>query len=145
MSQLSTFFKEADSATGVFYPKNHLVAVFVDSAEAGKAKLSLRDAGRLDEDVIIASGEEVVRYAEAQGLDEGLWGKLMTEVSRTIGTEAAYSDEDLAAAKAGAAFVAVLCPNEEVKVKAWKALEASHPLSARYYSVGGIEHLAGDL
>jgi hypothetical protein len=68
----------------------------------------------------------------------------MTELSRRIGTEAAYADQDLAAAKAGAAFVAVHCPTQKIKAEAWKSLETRHPLVARYYSFGGIEHMAGD-
>jgi len=32
----------------------------------------------------------------------------------------------------------------EEKVAAWKCLEPTHPMVARYYSLGGIEHLAGE-
>ena len=69
---------------------------------------------------------------------------MMTELSRVFGTEALYADKDLAAAKKGAAFLAVYCPTEEVKSEAWKFLEPTHPLVARYYSSGGIEHFVGE-
>ena len=141
MSRLSTFFKDAGSGFGVFYPKYYLLAVFPNLADAGRAKEELNHAGRVDEDVISASGEEVVHFAEEHLLKDGLWGVLMTELSRIIGAEAAYADKDLAAAKKGAGFVAVYCPTEKVKTEAWKVLEPRHPLVARYYSFGGIEHL----
>jgi len=144
MSRLSTFFKDKDIEFGVFYPKHCLLAVFENLAEADRAREELTHAGLVGEDVISVSGEEVVDFAEDHLLQDGLWGVLMTELSRTIGTEALYADKDLAAAKKGAAFVAVHCPTEEIKTKAWKSLDPRHPLVARYYSFGGIEHLAGE-
>ncbi|MCU1337588.1 MAG: hypothetical protein JWO19_3169 [Bryobacterales bacterium] len=144
MSRISTFFKGADVEFGVFYPKHCLLAVFENLAEADRAKEELAHAGFGGENVISVSGEEVVRFAEDQLLKDGLWGVMMTELSRIFGTEAVYADQDLAAAKKGAAFLAVHCPTEEVKAQAWKSLEPRHPVVARYYSFGGIEHLAGE-
>ena len=144
MSQLSTFFKDADVEFGVFYPKHCLLAVFENLAEADRAREGLTRSGRVRDDVISVSGEEVVRFAEDHLLKDGLWGVMMTELSRMFGTEAVYADKDLAAAKRGAAFLAVHCANEAVKTEVWKSLEPRHPLVARYYSFGGIEHLAGE-
>lgn len=144
MSRLSTFFQGSDVEFGVFYPKHCLLAVFENSAEADRAKKGLIGAGFALENVISVSGEEVVRFAKDHLLKDGLWGLMMTELSRIFGTEAVYADKDLAAAKKGAAFVAVYCPTAEVKTAAWKALQPRHPIVARYYSFGGIEHLAGE-
>jgi hypothetical protein len=144
MSRLSTFFKDGDTEFGVFYPNHYLLAVFGNLAEANGAKEELSHSGRAEEDVISVSGEEVVHFAEEHLLKDGLWGILMTKLSAAIGTEATYADMDLAAARKGAAFVAVHCPSEKVKTEAWKFLEPRHPLVARYYSFGGIEHLAGE-
>ena len=144
MSRLSTFFNDGDTEFGVFYPNHHLVAVFSNLVDADRAKQELGDAGCLDEDVISVSGEEAIHYADEHLFRDGLWGMLMTELSRLIGTEAAYADDDLAAARRGAAFIAVRCPNEKVKTKAWKVLEPRQPVVARYYSFGGIEHLVGE-
>lgn len=145
MNPLSEFFKETSNETGVFYPNHYLVAVFRDFTEAETAQQDLTSAGFLSENVIAVPGEEVVRFAESHLLKDGLWGVLMREVSRSIGTEAAYADRDLAAAKSGAAFVAVRCSDEKLKDKAWRSLEPRRPLAARYYSSGGIEHLTGEL
>ena len=144
MSRLSTFFKDADTEFGVFYPKHYLLAAFPDFADADEARVKLIRSGRLEEDVISVPGEEVVRFAEDHLLKDGLWGAMMTELSRTFGTEALYADKDLAAARKGAGFVAVHCLTDDAKSEAWKTLEPTHPLVARYYSFGGIEHFVGD-
>ncbi|MEQ1946092.1 MAG: hypothetical protein ABL995_02820 [Bryobacteraceae bacterium] len=144
MSRLETFFEGGDTELGVFYPNHYLLAVFTDVAEANRAKEDLKRAGRAEEDVISASGEEVVDFAADHVLKDGLWGWLMTGASRLFGTEAVYADKDLAAAHRGAAFLAVHCPTELSKVEAWNRLEARTPIVARYYSSTGIEHLAGE-
>ena len=144
MSRLSTFFNNADVEFGVFYPKHCLLALFDNIAEADRAKEGLAQARGVGDDAIAVSGEEVVRFAEDHLLKDGLWGVMMTELSRLFGTEALYADRDLAAAKKGAAFLAVHCPSEAVKTEVWKSLEPRHPVVARYYSFGGIEHLAGE-
>ncbi len=144
MSQLSTFFRDKDVEFGVFYPKHCLLAVFENIEDANGAKKRLTNDGFANNAVISVAGEEVVHFAEDHVLKDGLWGVLMTELSRTFGTEALYADKDLAAARKGAAFVAVHCPSEKVKTAAWKAIEPTRPVVARYYSLGGIEHLTGE-
>ncbi len=146
MSRLTTFFRGADTAFGVFFPKHHGLAVFPNFADANGAKAELHLAGYgVEGDVIAATGEEVVQFADEHLHKDGLWGLLMTELSRTIGTEAAYADNDLAAAKRGEAFVAVRCPTEKARSEAWRVLEPRRPLVARYYFSGGIEHMAGEI
>ena len=144
MNRLSTFFKGADTHFGVFYPRHYLLASFPNRAEADRATEKLRFAGCGDEDVISVSGEEVVHFAEDHCLKDGLWGALMTQLSRMFGTEAVYADNDLAMAKKGAAFIAVHCPTEQIKTDVWRLIETIHPLVARYYQFGGIEHFVGE-
>jgi hypothetical protein len=147
MSRLSTFFKGDETKFGIFYPKHCLLAIFPNIEEAEHAKLELNRAGGRNEDAISASGEEVVQFAEEHLIKDGLWGALMRELSRLSGTDESFADEDLEAAKKGAAFVAVHCPTQELKTEAWKVLEPTHPFVARYYAFGGIfdgvEHLTG--
>lgn len=144
MSRLTTFFKDTDTAFGVFFPHHFLLATFPAFADACAAKSELHLAGFLDEDVVTAKGDEVVQFAGEHLRKDGLWGVLMTELSRTFGTEAAYADRDLEAARQGKAFLAVYCSGEPGKLMAWKVIEPKRPLVARYYSAGGIEHLAGE-
>src|ERR1700720_2218787 len=97
MCRLTTFFKDADVEFGVFYPKHCLLAVFENVRDAEGAKQGLTNAGC--NDVISVSGEEVVNFANDHVLKDGIWGALMTELSRVFATEAVYADKDLAAAK----------------------------------------------
>ena len=53
----------------------------------------------------------------------------------TVGTEEAYADKDLKAAKNGAAFIAVHCPSEKIKTHVWRLLETINPLVARYLPI----------
>ena len=46
-------------------------------------------------------------------------------------------------AKQGAAVLAVHCPDERTRKTAWRLIAPTDPLTARHYSIGGIEHLAG--
>ena len=144
MSRLQDFFHGDDTQFGIFYPNHYILAAFLNLTDAYNAKDRLRQAGHVEEDVIAVSGEEVVQFAEDHWLNDGLWGTLVSSISRLIGTEVVYADKDLAAAKDGAAFVAVFCPTDPLKMKAWKVLEPLHPLAARFYQFGGIEHLTGE-
>ena len=140
MSKLSVFFQDSSTQVDTFYPGQCLVAVFPDLAAAERARKSLHDAGSHLE-VVSASGDELLQFAESQRLNTGLWGTLMTELSRGLGTGAMYSDQDLDAASKGAGFVVVHCPTDEVKAGVWTLLKPTNPLAARYYGAGGIEHL----
>jgi hypothetical protein len=144
MSRLAAFFQDTDTKFGIFYPEHHLLSAFPNFEDAESAKKALMTSGWDSADIISVPGEEVVYFAEEYLLKHGLWGLLMTQLSRAIGTEAPYADADLAAAKKGAAFLAVHCPTDEDKAAAWKVLKPTHPLVARYYSGSGIEHLAGE-
>jgi hypothetical protein len=144
MTRLNEFFHGEDTQLGVFYPSHHILAAFPNLADADHARESLRNSGIAPNDVIAVSGGEVVDFAEEHWLRDGAWGVLLSSLSRMIGTEVLYADTDLAAAKKGAAFVAVHCPTEKEKDDAWGVLLPTHPLVARYYSWNGIEHLTGE-
>ncbi|SRR5258706_4927948 len=144
MSTLATFFKGSDTRFGVFYPTDYLVAIYRNEEEAAKARRVLFEAGMSDEDVVAVPGEDVVHFAQEHMKKDGVWGLLMTKLSQVFDTEASYAETDLDRAAHGAAFLAVYCPKEPVKNAVWKLLEPTHPWTARHYSIGGIEHLAGE-
>jgi hypothetical protein len=132
-SRLTTFFHGSDTQFGIFYPKHVLLAVFPNLPDACQARKTLLECGD-GEDSIAVVGEEVVDFAEEYLWKEGLWGMLMTQLSRALDAEAVYSDKDLEMARNGAAFLAVHCPTEDAKTAAWKCLEPAHPVAARYYT-----------
>ena len=144
MSRLAGFFQGSDTRMGVFYPKHYLLAVFPSLSEAQEAARRLILAGRPSQDVIAVPGEDVIDLVEEHHKKDGLWGLLMTEVSRLMDTEAVYTDHDVKIAKTGAAFLAVRCPSEAAKFRIWSKIESAHPLVARYYGSAGIEHLVGE-
>jgi hypothetical protein len=144
MSQLLTFFKGSDTRFGVFYPIEYLLAAFPNWATAQKVRRTLYDSGWPDDELVAVPGEDVVHFAQEHLKKDGLWGLLMTELSRFIHTEAPYADHDLELARQGAGFVAVHCPSEHKREAAWNLIAPSQPIVCRYYGSGAIEHFAGE-
>jgi hypothetical protein len=145
MSHLGAFFKGSDTRLGVFYPQRTLIAIFPSIDRAETAKQQLRGAGYSEDEVVAASGADLVELVHEESAKSGLFGHLITELSRFLATEATYTDRDLARAKRGAAVLAVHCGCERTKNNAWRLLAPMEPLAARYYALDGIEHLAGEV
>jgi len=141
MSQLASFFKGSDTRLGVFYPERYIVATFPDLERASEAAAKLRGAGFTDEEVMAAPGDDFVHLMEEEKTP---LGAVMTGFSRFLDTEANYSDRDTRDARHGAAILAVHCADEQQKRSAWKLIAPTQPLRARYYGLGGVEHLAGE-
>ena len=144
MSRLATFFQGADTHLGLFYPTHYMIAIFADLKQAATAEQKLHDAGFSSNEVITVPGEDLRALVQEEEVHGGLFGYLMKEFSRFLHTEAAYTDLDLAEARDGAAVLAAHCISEESKDLARIAIMPEHPLAARYYSAGSIEHLAGE-
>jgi len=141
MSRLATFFQGAEKGVGGFYPSQHIVAVYATEADAAAAKKALDSQLHAQGESICVTGREVLEFAAEHVAHQGLIGGLMRELSSLIGTEEQYVEQDLEAAQRGAAFLAVYCLDEVTKAKIWEVLSSTHPIAARYYSPGGIEHL----
>jgi hypothetical protein len=144
MTRLSAFFHGSETHLGVFYPEHYLLAVFSSFPEADQALRKFLHASGRQGAAIAVPGAEVILFAEEHSWKQGLWGWIMTSISRAFGTEAVYADRDLDMARRGAALLAVHCPTRTDKNNAWNCLQSTHPLAARYYAFGGLEHLAGD-
>jgi len=143
MNRLTSFFEKKGNgaAHSVFYPTNHIVAAFPTRKDALLAKQEME---KLTPSTIAVTGDEMLEFASEQAVNDGVWGAFIREVSRLIGTEEQYIDQDLREARNGAAFVAAYCPDEERKFALWGVLKHANPLTARFYGSGGIEHLIGD-
>ena len=141
MSALADFFHGSDTTLGVFYPKHCLVAVFPKENDAHTAADRLRVAGFDPGEMIVASGRNVLDLERDQ---TGLGGLIMQALSRFFKTEQYYADNDLDQARAGAGFLIVRCPDPAKKQEAWAIIQALNASAARYYDIGGVEHLAGD-
>jgi hypothetical protein len=144
MSQLGTFFQGTDTRLGVFYPEHSLIAIFPDLGRAEAAKRKLRGVGFSDDEVLAACGSDLADLVREESAKHGPLGYLIKELSRFLHTEAVYTDRDLMYATRGAAVLAVHCPNERSKKVAWNIIAPTSPLTARHYSLSGIEHLMGE-
>ncbi len=141
MSRLASFFKGSDTRLGVFYPELYILATFgsMDRADAAAAKL--RMAGFSNEEVMAVPGSDLLELMKEETTPASV---VMTGISRFLDTEANYNDRDVRDAAAGAAIVAVYCPDERTKRSAWVMLREAEPIRARYYARDGVEHLAGE-
>jgi hypothetical protein len=144
VSVLADFFRGCETQLGVFAPRDHLIALFPDFASAHRAERNLLDAGFPQDGVIAVPGHDVVSLVKEKARHSGLGSLLMQELSRMFETEEVYADHDFKLASRGAGFLAVYAPNKSRKREAWKLIEPAGPLVARHYSLGGVEHLAGE-
>jgi hypothetical protein len=142
MSTLTEFFHGDDTKLGVFYPNHHLFAIFSDPATAARTAGELRSVGFPYADVISTDGRAVLKLEKEE---RGPGAAVMQAMSRFFSTEQLFADHDLEEARHGRGFLAVRCPTDEMKLKAWGVIQRESPLDARYYSSAGIEHLAGDV
>ena len=141
MSDFSTFFKESDSSLGVFYPKHYIIATFPYYSVAKEAYQALRNTGMREDEVMLATGWEVLEFFKHFREDAGLWGIVMRPISRFFGTEAAYADQDIEQAREGSGFLAVHSHTEEQTKFVMKQVRPFAPSSAEWYLTGGIRRL----
>ena len=144
MSLLGEFFQGSETQLGIFAPRHYLIALFPDLHAGQKAERSLLGAGFPQDEVIAVSGADVVNLVKERARHSGLGSLLMQELSRMFETEEVYADHDFKLCSRGAGFLAVYAPNQSRKKEAWKLIEPANPLVARYYSLGGVEHLTGE-
>ncbi|MCU1335080.1 MAG: hypothetical protein JWO19_661 [Bryobacterales bacterium] len=144
MSVLAEFFKGSETQMGIFAPRDHLVALFPDYGVAHKAERNLLAAGFPESEVIAVPGEDVVNLVKEHARHVGLGALVMQQLSREFETEEVYADHDFKLASRGAGYLAVHAPSELKKQQVWKLIEPANPIVARYYSIGGVEHLKGE-
>jgi hypothetical protein len=141
MTSAANFFKQSDSAFGVFYPTNYLLAAFPSYPEAESARQILLKSGYVESETLAIRGDELIDLSKEAHADAGFWSRLTAHVSRLLGTEELYLDNDLKHAKAGAGFLAVYCPGEEEGRRIQKLLDPLGPVSMRRYSSFAIERM----
>ena len=141
MTILTSFFKESDSALGVFYPKHYVIATFRTFEISEQAAQKLRCAGFPQDEVLTIPGSGILEYFEEFRAESGMWAGVMAMLSRGFGTEQAYADDDVHRAQAGAGFLAVYCPEEDLKLRIQATLLPFEPLAMHWYGNGGVESL----
>lgn len=134
------FFKEGDHSFGMFYPRHYIVAGFANQRLAESAEIALRNAGFAADEVRSASGDFVANQLESMD-DASFLDKLKMQISKAVGTEAGYIDDDIELARQGGAFVFVYAPNDEDCRRAMEVLRPELPVFARRYLPMAIERL----
>ena len=140
-SGLWQFFSSEDRSFGVFYPRRHIIAVFPAWEDALQAAAELKRAGFGEQEVLVFSGLEMLQFLEEFRLYEGIWGVLMTNLSRLFATEAAFVDTDIRLARSGAAFLAIYCPTDSEIERIRRIVTPIGPLSMERYLSSGIQSL----
>ena len=95
MGDFSTFFRESNTSLGAFYPKHYIIATFPKYPAAVEAHDALRAAGHSQEDVMLATGQEVLAFFQHFREEAGLWGVVMRYLSRLLATEVSFADQDI--------------------------------------------------
>lgn len=134
------FFKEGDTAFGLFYPEHYTLAAFPDRAAADRAVEDALAGGFDAEDVRAVDGRFLVESLESQR-KAGLLDALLAKLSEIVGTEAAFIDLDQEHAEAGAAFVFFYTPETEQLERIKPLLDKHRALYARRYLPLAIERL----
>jgi hypothetical protein len=141
MSAFTTFFKESEASLGVFYPKHYIIATFPDYFAAKDAYQALRKIGYSDDDVMLATGREMLAYFKHLREEAGVVGAAMRPVSRFFGTEGLFSEHDVEHAKEGCGFLAVHSLTEQETEKIAETVKPFAPSSMEWYLSSGIQSL----
>lgn len=133
--------KDGDTSFGTFYPKHYVLAAYPDDATAGRAGDALRAAGFAADDVVSASGAEVVARSEAETAHQGALTRLREQWSRLYTDGSAESKRLLDLAGQGAAFVLAYAPEEDQTNRAAAALRPLGPEVLRYFGTFTVTDL----
>jgi hypothetical protein len=138
---LADFFQRAGVSFGIFYPKEHVVAVLptLEAARAGYDALSA--AGFRIWEVTAVSGEEVEKFLEELRAHRSLWDDLMAEISRLLDTEVNLIARYAHWARAGAGFLVAYSPTEADAEGVSDLLKPLGPVAMHWFMGGYIRHL----
>ena len=134
-------FKDGASSFGAFYPKNYVLAVFAEEATAKKAADGALGVGFSRDEVIVASGADVVAHERDVEADKGILSKIGEQLSRLYTDESADSQTLVYLAGQGAAFVLVYAPEDDHTTKAAACLRGFGPTVMRKYGTLAITEL----
>jgi hypothetical protein len=141
MTTLASFFKESDSKLGVFYPKHYVIATFPSFEITEQAAQGLRKAGFSDQEVLAIPGSEILEFFEEFQANASVGSGVMTTLSRALGTEQIFADDDVEKARTGAGFLAVHSPEETVANCICAILKPFEPCAMHWYEAGGVQSL----
>ncbi|MGY6519093.1 MAG: hypothetical protein ACXIUZ_10295 [Lysobacteraceae bacterium] len=134
------FFKDGDTAYGVFYPEHYTVAAFPDVEAARAAGEAAIAAGYAAEDVRAVDGAFMAGKLESQS-EASLLDRVKAKIAQAVGTEVAFIELDRQHARRGAGFLFVYTPEEADGDRVEALLRSRDALYARRYLPLAIERL----
>jgi hypothetical protein len=126
-------FKGGDTQFGIFYPTGYVLSVFPDVAHADRAVAALLATGFTTDDLVVATGAEVLVYSGELRADPGLFSRFERFVADLFGGEATLADELVGLAERGHAFVAIHAPDDAATTRAAEAVRAFAPVVLRKF------------
>ncbi|HEY9514295.1 MAG TPA: hypothetical protein VIQ74_01345 [Gemmatimonadaceae bacterium] len=126
-------FKGGDTEFGIFYPTGYVLSVFPDAAHADLAVAALRSAGFTTDDLVVATGAEVLVYSHELRADPGRFSRFKHFVAGLFGDEATLADELVRLAERGHTFVAIHAPDDAATTRAAEAVHAFAPVVLRKF------------
>ena len=133
MTLSSADFKHGDAEFGIFYPTGYVLSVFSDAADADRAVTALLDAGFTNDDLVVASGPDVLAYAQAMRANRGLFSRFEQLVSSLYGDESSLADELVRLAEQGDTFVAIHAPDVAATARVSEAVRPFAPVVLRKF------------
>ena len=133
--------KESETSFGTFYPKNYVLAVFPDDATAARAGDALRGAGFAGDDVIVASGAQVLAHDATLNENEGWFTRLREQWAKLYTDASAGTQRLLEMARAGSAFVLAYAPEDDQQTRAADALRPLDPQWMLHYGAFTVTDL----
>ncbi len=138
---LSDFFQGDDTSFGIFYPKKHVVAVFLSFEQAQAGYKALSGAGFRSWEIVAVSGAEVASFLEEIRFHRALWDELVAEISRLLDTEINLVEHYALWAKHGHGFLVARSPDSETAEKVARILDPLDPIAMHWFMSGYIRHL----
>ena len=126
-------FKGGDTEFGIFYPTGYVLSVFPDAAHADRAVAALLAAGFATDDLVVATGADVLAYSRELRGNLGLFSRFERFVASHHGGEPALADELVGLAERDHAFVAIHAPNDAATTRAAEAVHAFAPVVLRKF------------
>src|SRR5918912_630576 len=126
-------FKGGDTEFGIFYPTRYVLSVFPYAAHADRAVAALLAAGFASDDLVVATGAEVLVYAGELRSNPGLFSRFERFVAGLVADEATLADELVGLAERGHTFVAIHAPDDAATTRAVGAVRAVAPVVLRKF------------
>lgn len=142
MSRLLDFFDGDAESFGFFYPRNYAVLGFDTLEHAREAQKLLESAGFGERELLLASGQEVLETYRQIREDTGFWDRFKRALTKSVGTEYDYVQEDVVLAEKGGAFLVAYCPTTLEGERMRRFAARLKPALARRYTTMAIEDLS---